>query len=69
KGRILGDVAHFKGEAEMLFPPNTKLKIESIVNCGSQDFASQLSKLRLSDDATADTNRIKRIINMRVLNS
>ncbi|HGE8146296.1 TPA: hypothetical protein ACGD1M_004806, partial [Salmonella enterica] len=32
-------------------------------------FASQLSKLRLSDDATADTNRIKRIINMRVLNS
>lgn len=53
----------------MLFPPNTKLKIESIVNCGSQDFASQLSKLRLSDDATADTNRIKRIIYMRVLNS
>ncbi|NHB98246.1 hypothetical protein C5470_18520 [Photorhabdus stackebrandtii] len=68
KGRILGDVAHFKGEAEMLFPPESKMLVEKVLNRGDKEFDSHFSTLKLTDDASTDTTRIKRIINIKMLN-
>ncbi|WP_278249241.1 ADP-ribosyltransferase [Photorhabdus sp. RW14-46] len=68
KGRILGDAAHFKGEAEMLFPPESKMLVEKVLNRDDKEFDSHFSNLRLTDDASADTTRIKRIINIKMLN-
>ncbi len=52
----------------MLFPPESKMLVEKVLNHGDKEFDSHFSNLKLTDDASADTTRIKRIINVKMLN-
>lgn len=66
-GRLLGDAAHFKGEAEMLFPTQTKLRVDRVVSSTSGDFDTLLNTIPTSDNASDNRNRIKRLIEVSVL--
>ncbi|WP_157650227.1 ADP-ribosyltransferase [Burkholderia ubonensis] len=68
-GRVLGDLAHFRGEDEMLFPPNTNIKINEIYTRGQSDFNDILNEYPLSSDGMDGRGKIKRIIKGGVLPS
>ncbi|MCO4199764.1 hypothetical protein M2R28_08705 [Aeromonas hydrophila] len=66
-GRLLGEAAHFKGEAEMLFPTQTRLRVDRVVSFTSSDFDSLLNTIPTSDNASDNRSRIKRLIEVSVL--
>ncbi|MNH01696.1 Mono(ADP-ribosyl)transferase SpvB [compost metagenome] len=66
-GRLLGEAAHFKGEAEMLFPTKTRLRVDRVVASKSAEFDALLSTIPTSDNASDNRGRIKRLIEVTVL--
>ncbi|HDX8612773.1 TPA: type VI secretion system tip protein VgrG, partial [Aeromonas hydrophila] len=66
-GRLLGEAAHFKGEAEMLFPTQTRLRVDRVVSSMIGDFDSLLNTIPTSDNASDNRSRIKRLIEVSVL--
>ncbi|HEA3129486.1 TPA: type VI secretion system tip protein VgrG [Aeromonas hydrophila] len=66
-GRLLGDAAHFKGEAEMLFPTQTRLRVDRVVSSMSGDFDSLLNTIPTSDNASDNRSRIKRLIEVSII--
>ena len=68
QGKILGDMAHFQGEAEMLFPTNTRLMVKDVATLGTPQFKEKINEIRLSDDASSDKTKIKRIIDLNMFN-
>jgi len=61
-------MAHFQGEAEMLFPTNTRLMVKDVATLGTPQFKEKINEIRLSDDASSDKTKIKRIIDLNMFN-
>jgi|GEM_PF-3229164 len=52
----------------MLFPTNTRLMVKDVATLGTPQFKEKINEIRLSDDASSDKTKIKRIIDLNMFN-